>query len=338
MKKFDAYLTFTAWTYLLCTILALALMYLTGDRWWPGTLLLFGPRWMLALPLIPLLPLALWRRPRILIPLILGGAIVIGPFMGLQWSFFQPRVSNDHVLRILTCNVQTGSFEKQSLVKLIEEKSIDLLTLQECPPDVNLVLPEQWHRVQAGLLLIASKYPLQAHEAVMGTHPPHVWPRHSLLPCSISTPWGKVVFASTHLPSPRYGLQHVLDRKTLINPMKADMITDETTNRRIIASSIQKVLNSQTLPVIVAGDFNMSVESTIYREHWSDFTNAYSEVGHGFGWSYQDSPFGVPMNIRIDHILSRNGAVPLTCEVGPDVGSDHKPLIADIAILTKGHD
>jgi len=332
MKKFDTLLTFASWAYAAATILALALMSLTGDRWWPGTLFLFGPRWMLVLPLVPLLPLALWRSPRLLIPLLLAGTIVFGSFMGLQWSFSKLKGTNGQMLRVLTCNIQTGSFDAKALSQLILEKNIDLVALQECPPSIQLDLPPEWLKIQAGIIAILSRHPIQAHEPVMAPHPPHVWQRHSLLPCTVTTPKGKIFFSSVYLPSPRYGLQHILDRKTGLNPKKAELLFSETDNRQNVSELVRNSLNIQEFPLIIAGDFNMPIESHIYQTYWSKLNNAFTQTGRGYGWTYRDAAYGIPIDIRIDHILTGNGAHPIQCYVGPDIGSDHRPVIADIYI------
>jgi endonuclease/exonuclease/phosphatase (EEP) superfamily protein YafD len=69
------------------------------------------------------------------------------------------------------------------------------------------------------------------------------------------------------------------------------------------------------------------VESAIYRRHWSSFTNAFSRCGLGLGWSKRTRFFGT----RIDQILLADGFACATAEVAPDVGSDHRGVIARIA-------
>jgi endonuclease/exonuclease/phosphatase (EEP) superfamily protein YafD len=77
--------------------------------------------------------------------------------------------------------------------------------------------------------------------------------------------------------------------------------------------------------MVIAGDFNLPVESAIYRQHWGRFRNAFSETGFGAGFTKHTRLFGV----RIDHILSSKDVDPVRSFVGKDVGSDHVPLIAD---------
>ena len=75
------------------------------------------------------------------------------------------------------------------------------------------------------------------------------------------------------------------------------------------------------------GDFNLPVESTIYRTHWQHFTNAFEEVGNGLGWTKQE---GKLLRIRIDHVLMNDRLEPRLVKVGRDWYSDHLPVIVDL--------
>ena len=80
--------------------------------------------------------------------------------------------------------------------------------------------------------------------------------------------------------------------------------------------------------MLVAGGFNLPVESTIYRAYWRDLRNAFEETGTGFGWSKGE---GKLLRIRIDHVLGNATAPrPVGTWLGPDWGSDHRPVIADL--------
>lgn len=309
-------------------------MYVGGDRWWPATLLLFGPRWLAALPALLLLPLALWRQPGLLLPLLVGVVLVFWPFMGLSIHPWKGAFSGGQVVRVLSCNIQNGTFNGSALSALILEHGIDIVALQECPRDLNLNLPAGWHIVQDGELGVLSKYAIRPGIPIRDMHPPHVWPRTCLLPCVISIPEGDIALNTVHLPSPRYGLQHIIDRKTGVNLTKSDLLVKETENRERVSLEVQRIITSQSLPQIIAGDFNMPVESTIYRRFWSNFANAFSKTGYGYGWSEWVSVRGIPVGVRIDHILTGKGLTPLLSKVGPDIGSDHLPLIVDIARTT----
>ena len=73
-------------------------------------------------------------------------------------------------------------------------------------------------------------------------------------------------------------------------------------------------------------DINLPGESAIFRSHWGQFTDAFSSAGLGLGHTKFTRWHGV----RIDHILAGPGWRFRRCWVGPDVKSDHRPLIADV--------
>jgi endonuclease/exonuclease/phosphatase (EEP) superfamily protein YafD len=81
-------------------------------------------------------------------------------------------------------------------------------------------------------------------------------------------------------------------------------------------------------PLVIAGDFNMPVESRVYARHWGDLENAFSTAGIGFGWSR----LMVRFQVRIDHVLVAGGVHAVRAGLGPDLGSDHLPVVAAIRL------
>ena len=86
---------------------------------------------------------------------------------------------------------------------------------------------------------------------------------------------------------------------------------------------------------LVAGDFNSVPGSAVLAElEESGFTSAFSQVGDGAGFTfpipgrYKGWPWG-PTH-RLDHVLHSPELEALRAEVGPDAGSDHLPVIADL--------
>ena len=65
---------------------------------------------------------------------------------------------------------------------------------------------------------------------------------------------------------------------------------------------------------------------------WDDYTNAFSKAGFGFGETRWTTMRGITFGVRIDHILTNEHWRPQRCWVGPDVGSDHLPVIADLRL------
>ncbi len=246
--------------------------------------------------------------------------------------------SSDTSIRILTCNLKGHCVDNAALNKLIAESDPDIVTLQGCWMPVHVAWPEGWHFSQHAELLVASRYPVGEVSLLSGPRIGHVYPRPNVYYCTVSLPQREIAVCSVHLPSPHYGLAESLDRRTLISPRGSGRIDEESQSRRQQSeTALQMAANIQG-PLILAGDFNMPADSTVYRATWGRFNNAFSRSGFGFGHTERPGSFGWLFGVRIDHILSGPHWRPCRCWVGPNVGSDHLPLIADLAWKSGGTD
>ncbi len=332
--RFSLFIRLICWGYLLLALLLWLLVSLAGDRWWPATLILFSPRWIAALPLVILLPLALWRNRFSLIPLLIGALIVFGPFMGLNLPIGKAALTGGKTLRVMTCNIDKGNCDMQALAVLIRETRADIVALQEFPQDLQLSRLQGWQIIQERGMAILSRFPMQRGMTVQVYNPPDPWPKTCLIHCIVTTSDGDVNFCSVQLPTPRYGLLPILDKYTILRPSRNGQLLAETEYRRRASLEVQKMVATLSDHTIVAGDFNMPVDSAIYRHVWNGYNNAFSTAGIGYGWTQRAKVkrLAASIGIRIDHILTGKGLAPHLCEVGPDVGSDHLPLVADVEV------
>jgi endonuclease/exonuclease/phosphatase family metal-dependent hydrolase len=328
-------LAMVSWGYPVLIVVVWMLAVLSGDSLWFATLVLYGPRWLVLIPLVILFPLVLINNRWLLIPLIAGGLVAAGPFMGLHVPLHRAATDGVPIARVLTCNINSGSFGRKSLADLIRNTNADIVALQECPRDPGLSLPGGWQSVREGELTIWSRYPLQRRKSLQALHPPHIWPRECMLCCTIQTPKEALSFCTVHLPSPRYGLTTVLDRKTILSFSRRGLLEQETLHRQRVSGEISRAIGELPGPLVIAGDFNMPMDSPLYRDVWAGYENAFSEVGYGYGWTQRAEYRGLPVVLRIDHVLVGAGLDVAFSEVGPNIGSDHLPLITDI-IRTSG--
>jgi endonuclease/exonuclease/phosphatase (EEP) superfamily protein YafD len=146
---------------------------------------------------------------------------------------------------------------------------------------------------------------------------------------TIELPDGEVDLFNLHLLSPRSGLQAVLDRKTGIDvanvPKLEAVLRLRADESRLVSDWIAQFPG----PKIVVGDFNMPIESAIYRHCWSWLANAFSTAGFGFGFTKITEEQGWSYGARIDHVLYNPPWRCVRAWVGPDIGSDHLPLLVD---------
>ncbi|MEZ7197453.1 endonuclease/exonuclease/phosphatase family protein [Pseudodesulfovibrio karagichevae] len=332
MQTSKPILSSLVWLYLVCIVAATLLMWALGDRWWPATLLLFGPRWMLGLPLVALIPLALFRRRFLLLPLGLSLVVFLWPLLGWNVVLGSPSAAPGASIRVLSCNTKDGHINRDALAALITNLSVDVVALQELPKWFALPILPGWHAYREHGVAIYSRYPLERGKAVWAAHPPHLNKRLSGLSAVVDAPQGKFLFCAVHLPSARYGLQNVISRDVGVDPAKAAMLKGETSGREHASMLVASLVEFSHLPVVVAGDFNMPRQSRIFREAWGGFHDVFEETASGYGWTFYDEYRGIPVPLSIDHVVTRNGATPRDFMVGPDIYSDHRPIIADVAL------
>ncbi|MEM6783020.1 MAG: endonuclease/exonuclease/phosphatase family protein [Bacteroidota bacterium] len=87
--------------------------------------------------------------------------------------------------------------------------------------------------------------------------------------------------------------------------------------------AIRALLDAETLPVLISGDFNTTPHTWSFRQLRQDRTDAFRVRGRGWGGTYRaDLPF-----VRIDFVLADPAWEVVRAEVPSLFLSDHKPLL-----------
>jgi vancomycin resistance protein VanJ len=318
-------LAWLAWGYLSLTALYAALLWLGGDSWWVATLLLFFARWPALIP-APLLTLVLLPlRPRLLLPVALAVLMTLGPAMGYRigWrGWFTTTTGPD--LRLVTFNVNAAQNLRVLALSLgLESYHPDIVVLQECTG--AMMRPEFWPanwitRYDQGICL-ATRFPVLEARTLARIQTGDQGGTGNAMFYRLGLDAGRLDLGVIHLETPRKGLEQVRYGGR-VSAVERNVLVRDVGSRRL-----SRWFKEQSDSMIIAGDFNMPVESTIYRAYWSDCANAFSRVGRGFGWTRVLPHFA----IRIDHVLACHGWRPLRAVVGPDLGSDHLPLVVELA-------
>jgi vancomycin resistance protein VanJ len=298
---------------------------LTGDRWWFGTLLMLVPRWPYALPLAVLWPWALvTRRVGLWVVLATATAVVLVPILG-----FRPALPGSESergdLRLLTCNIHRQHVDAEGFATYIASVEPDVIALQGWSSiNEDIMFGEgEWHTHREGELFVASRFPIE-----------------SVTPINLDDGSG--------LPGGELGVAAIVELQTALGPIHlinvhlasphASLLTLTSDKGRKLADNIERRWRESGLvrsaadrlhgPLLLAGDFNTTDDSPIFREHWSDFVDAFDARGSGFGYTYVNDH----TQIRIDHILVDSSWETRRCWLGPNVGSPHRPLLADLMV------
>jgi endonuclease/exonuclease/phosphatase (EEP) superfamily protein YafD len=164
------------------------------------------------------------------------------------------------------------------------------------------------HRVGEDGIVILSKHPILADGRVdRGGYPP--WMSLLVRWVRLDVDGREVTLAGAHLARPFYA----------------------TLQQHDILALTQFVL-SERGPLIVAGDFNMAP--------WTDKLKTFTSLT-GLGryntfcptWPMRWRNLAVLPLLPIDNVFSSPQFARLAVETGPRLGSDHRPVIADIALI-----
>src|SRR5579862_9720359 len=111
-----------SWIYLALIVAFWIYLYLEGDSSPLGTVILFGPLWVVTTPAMALAPAALFLKRRALLVLAPAVWIAIVPIMGfcIPWRQAIHRSSSAPRIRILTCNVSLPALDQDAIDRLIE--------------------------------------------------------------------------------------------------------------------------------------------------------------------------------------------------------------------------
>ena len=316
------------WAYAMVVLAMLALIRLRGDRWWPPTTFLFLPRWPFLLPVGGLAAAAWWRRGRgSWVAIAAIALLVLGPLMaanvpiGRLWAA-SPRGPR---FRIMTFNRGQDPLDVEGLIRLVEGEGIGLICFQEGDhPDPRLAayFAKRWWSDKRGTIF--SRYPIVEEWDQMdrweGSYD-YLAGRFGM--ARVRTPEGdQFLVASVHLPTMRPGFRRLAAAD--LDAFRRE-IRWRDAQTLALASHLDAVVD---LPILVGGDLNTPADSPMLAPLRARFSFAFEEAGWGYGYT---RPTALPWT-RIDHLLAGPGWRFTRCWVGPDLGSDHLPLIAEVAL------
>jgi endonuclease/exonuclease/phosphatase (EEP) superfamily protein YafD len=315
--------------YSLLTLVSAACLWLLADRWWPATTLLFGPRWLLLVPLGLLVPGALrWDRP-LMVPLALAGLVALGPVMGFRTGWHRLFVAADpaHDLRVMSFNAMDGSTLTLPPAMMLAAWNVDIAAFQECDERLSLSIQtlKGWHTDTRAGLCFVSRFPIldvaeMERESLQGAGGSGL-----VVTYRLDLDGRQVRVTNVHLETPRAGLESLREGRLGEGIF---WLREKSSLREIELRRARRWVNQFTGPQLVMGDFNTPPESPIFRAAWSDWTNAFSLGGRGFGGSRHNGW----IRARIDHILLGDDWTVVRSWLGPDIGSDHVPMLAEIRL------
>lgn len=303
--------------------------------WW-STLLLYLPQVGYALPVVPLLLIAALQRHRKALGLnALSLLVVAGPMMGFNLP--RPRFGPAPVasrVRVLAYNVLGSGGELNSVHSQVEKFRPDVVVFSEARAyrqDARFIkrltgLLPGWHYIRAADVLVASRWPfVQTYHTPLslgaGSDPST---EREIVHAIVDAPFGTFHVVGVHFRTALYPSTLRTERHRLNR-----YLAHTGAIRKEQADALARYLRGLRGPTLVCGDFNTPPAGRVYRRLKQGFRDAFGEAGVGWGYTY---PSHFPL-LRIDYVFCSSHWVPLFATVGPEPGSDHRPLFAELALL-----
>jgi endonuclease/exonuclease/phosphatase (EEP) superfamily protein YafD len=291
--------------------------------------------WHLWLPLGLLLALLnAWARNWLAMGLQLGLALSIALyFLGLKQSVAATEApaasARDAVaasgvgLRLYALNVGDAVAKWPSVAAEIERLKPDVVALEELNPDMAAGLVEALgesypHRAVFALGVagrgLLSRFPIVESGLIEGDG------ERGILECVLEVEGRRLRVHVVHLSlmSALWGLGEATSRDLLVS-----------------VERLKRAAAEENTPGLLVGDFNSTESSGLYRRLLKlGLVDGYRRAGGGFAFSfpvdYRYPYIRVPMCVRIDHLFLTEGVSVTQAQLGPDAGSDHLPLQAEL--------
>ena len=333
-KYFKQAVSCFAYSYCAFILCYLILRLIFWDRLWIVAFIgTFSPLILLPILFLPILAFSIIKNRWFSIISSIACILLIS---WLHVKYFSPEPINitgsQPGLKILSHNVGWYTTKSQTLVKLIKQQQADIVFLQETVQKhrkkvFDLLKSDYPYQIDTPPVGIMSKYPVLSSEILHLANHPETQQR-----AIIKFAGQEIVIYNMQATGPWVKLYKILSFIKL--PVyKYKQRFPEIQN---LVERIQQ----ETLPVIVAGDFNMTDESQDYYSVQKVLQDAFLKSGFGFGFTWPHGFFAKRFNLkltypvcRIDYIWHSKHWGAKSSSVLEATESDHLPVAAELILL-----
>jgi endonuclease/exonuclease/phosphatase (EEP) superfamily protein YafD len=327
--------------YAIVLLLLLAAMEWRSESFLLLGILSFAPSVLLLLPLVILVPWALWRRQWLALGLHVVCVLVV-LFVFMSFRFGAKSVPEGAVvLTAITHNI--GQTSSDAFDNSFPTAKPDVILLQDVAAGRGR---EQDYRhrypglkeVTMGQFVLLTPYPVESSRYVDEAEWNH---RPIAARFVVNFKGRKIAVYTVHLPTPRRSLAHVVSPRALSEIFWLDHAPTDGfpsyrawLNARVeLARDLAAVFDKETLPFIVGGDFNMPDHGILYHTFASRLTDAHATAGRGWGLTFPGAREGglaglVGAWLRLDYWFCGPGWRPIECRVAADEHSQHRAVLA----------
>jgi endonuclease/exonuclease/phosphatase (EEP) superfamily protein YafD len=283
-----------------------------GRYAWPLDLFAHFPVHYCALFVALAIALLFLARRILAIAALVGAVVSIAPVVGYTWIPAQSASAQSEAFRVVSLNVWFRNHDYARIAEYLRTTNADVIVLQEAvgPAALRLhaLLPayryahidQEWHGAA-----VLSKWPLLA----ASTQPLASYGSRAAF---VQIDWraSRLTLLGVHLHWP-LGAHNAHAR-----------------NEELV--TVGALARAQAGPLLVVGDFN----TTQWSFHFQDavWESGLNDCARGQHVTASWPSYVSWMGIRIDHCLASRHWRVIDMRTGPHVGSDHRPLIVDLAL------
>jgi endonuclease/exonuclease/phosphatase (EEP) superfamily protein YafD len=261
---------------------------------------------------LPLIGIALWKRWNKRAGALVFLALINYSFV-LPFYFGKPAPPSAKPVRAMLMNIYAGNGNTDLVIETIRAADPDILLLEEVTlkwqKELKVLNGLYTYRISEprddcfGIMLL-SKYPLERTKVV-----------------KIGTADVPSVITEAHLPQ---GVVSIIGTHPL--PPIGEAYSNHRNNQLAALPAHIKGLDN---PVLLMGDLNTTPWSPHFKNLIKDSGLKNSMKGFGFQPSWTGNVF---LKIPLDHMLHSEEILIHNRMIGPDVGSDHRPVIVDFSL------
>lgn len=262
----------------------------------------------------------------------LSGVYLLVSLIGLLWigmalipNQFAGASDDGKRIEIISFNLFPENTQLDEVADWISTHSPDIVALQEIPDDVSAFTELASAYDYTATLdsvtdsIVYSRYPILESEDIALDD----WMVQRLL---LDIEGSHIVFYNLHLFMP------LNENETAWLALRYDDARRDSQIKHLL-----ELVETETLPVILAGDFNMTEWSPIYAELSSQLQDAYRNSSWGIGATFpagasEEINATYPRLFRLDYIWYSEPIEANSAIVGTNLGSDHLPLRVELII------
>ncbi|MGE3805938.1 MAG: endonuclease/exonuclease/phosphatase family protein [Gemmataceae bacterium] len=223
-------------------------------------------------------------------------------------------------LRILSLNVYTSNLEYHRVLDYVRREDADIVFLMELNPG--------WLKALGPL---DAAYPFhETHPDETGSFGIGIWSRLPIKSCTFVGLGSMVRQVDAVLE-----LEDGPIRFVGVHPLPPSSAVFTRERNKVLAGIVELLASEPELPTIVAGDFNSTRFAPPFLDMCHRARLCDAGCAQSFGRTWPAGAKHFILGFRIDHVLIGPGWRVLDWHIGPDVGSDHYPVVADLELLKR---